>query len=373
MTSVIVFRYLCRELLLTTAAVTTILLLVIMSGRFVKYLAEAAAGRWDPDVLFAIIGYRLPEFLELIVPLAFFLAILLVLGRLYAESEMAVLNACGFSQKRLVGYVLAVAVLIMLITGWLSLVVKPSGTARSEALLNTQRERGELEGISAGRFYRLQGGRGVTYAENIGAEGQLEQVFLADISSDEERGDRVVLVLADSGRSVRGEEVRDRFLVLSKGQRIEGRPGEADFQVTSFAEYGQRLVSARSAHVLSAGTAATRDLVGNADPSYRAELHWRLAVPMLVLVVTLIAVPLSKTSARQGRYAKTFPAIMLYIIYLVMLSGARGKLEDGDIAPYPGLWGVHLLFFLIALVLLSWDTVVRRLRARSDSSPRMPA
>lgn len=373
MTSVIVFRYLCRELLLTTAAVTAVLLLVIMSGRFVKYLAEAAAGRWDPDVLFAIIGYRLPEFLELIVPLAFFLAILLVLGRLYAESEMVVLNACGFSQKRLVGYTMVVALLIMLITGWLSLVVKPSGTARSEALLNAQRERGELEGISAGRFYRLQGGRGVTYAERIGSSGQLEQVFLADISSDEERGDRVVLVFAEDGRSVRGEAVRDRFLVLREGQRIEGRPGEADFQVTSFAEYGQRLESARSAHELSPGTAPTRNLVGNPAPPYQAELHWRLAVPVLVLVVTLIAVPLSKTSARQGRYAKTFPAIMLYIIYLVMLSGVRGRLEDGDISAYPGLWGVHLLFLLIGGALLSWDTFIRRVRARSDAVERASA
>lgn len=368
----IVFRYLCRELLLTTAAVTAVLLLVIMSGRFVKYLAEAASGRWDPDVLFAIIGYRLPEFLELIVPLAFFLAILLVLGRLYAESEMTVLNACGFSQARLVCYTLAVALLIVSVTGWLSLVVKPSGTARSEALLNAQRERGELEGISAGRFYRLQGGRGVTYAERIGSEGQLEQVFLADITSDEERGDRVVLVLAEDGRSVRGEAVRDRFLVLRNGQRIEGRPGDADFQVTEFSEYGQRLAPARSTHALSAGTAPTRELLGRTDPESQAELHWRFAVPILVLVVTLIAVPLSKTSARRGRYVKTFPAIMLYIIYLVMLSGARGRLEDGDIAAWPGLWGIHLLFFVIAVVLLSWDTVSRRLSVRRIGTGEMP-
>jgi len=370
---VIVFRYLCRELLLTTAAVTAVLLLVITSGRFVKYLAEAATGRWDPDVLFAIIGYRLPEFLELIVPLAFFLAILLVLGRLYAESEMTVLNACGFSQTRLVCYTLAVALLIVFVTSWLSLVVKPSGTARSEALLNAQRERGELEGISAGRFYRLQGGRGVTYAESLGSEGQLEQVFLADITSDEERGDRVVLVLAEDGRSVRGEAVRDRFLVLRNGQRIEGRPGEADFQVTDFVEYGQRLASARSAHELSPATAPTRALLGLTDPESQAELHWRFAVPILVLVVTLIAVPLSKTSARQGRYVKTFPAIMLYIIYLVMLSGARGRLEDGEIAVYPGLWAIHALFFGIGIVLLSWDTVNRRLRARRYRAEEVPA
>ena len=92
-----------------------------------------------------------------------------------------------------------------------------------------------------------------------------------------------------------------------------------------------------------------------------------------MLVVTLIAVPLSKTSARQGRYVKTLPAILLYIIYLVMLSGARGRLEDGEIAVYPGLWAIHGLFFGIGVVLLSWDTVSRRLGARHRRAEEVSA
>ena len=89
----IIFRYIARDLLGTTAAVCAVLMLVIISGRFVKYLAEAAAGLLDANILFAVIGYRLPGFLELILPLAFFLGILLVYGRLYVDSEMTGRNS----------------------------------------------------------------------------------------------------------------------------------------------------------------------------------------------------------------------------------------------------------------------------------------
>ena len=69
----IVFRYLSREVLLTLSAVSAVLLVIIMSGRFIKYLAQAASGALDPGSLFLIMGFRLPGFLQLILPLGLFL------------------------------------------------------------------------------------------------------------------------------------------------------------------------------------------------------------------------------------------------------------------------------------------------------------
>ena len=104
--TVIIFRYLCREILSATTAVCVILLLVLMSGRFVKYLAKAVSGDMESGVIFAMIGYRIPGFLELTLPLAFFLAVLLSFGRLHIQNEMSVLKACGISERRLMGYTL---------------------------------------------------------------------------------------------------------------------------------------------------------------------------------------------------------------------------------------------------------------------------
>src|SRR3546814_5551804 len=68
-------------------------------GRFIKYLAQAASGALDPGSLFLIMGFRLPGFLQLILPLGLFLGILLAYGRLYLDSEMTVLSATGMSQQ----------------------------------------------------------------------------------------------------------------------------------------------------------------------------------------------------------------------------------------------------------------------------------
>src|SRR5690554_4606165 len=114
-------------------AVSTTLLLIIMSGRFVKYLADAASGKIAVDVLFTVMAYRLPGFLELIVPLGFFIAILLAYGRLYMDSEMVVLSACGMSQKQLLAITAIPTVIVAIIVGAMSLWVSPWGAAKTRS------------------------------------------------------------------------------------------------------------------------------------------------------------------------------------------------------------------------------------------------
>jgi len=148
----IVFRYLSRELLITMSAVSAVLLVIIMSGRFIKYLAQAAQGVLDPGVLLLIMGFRLPGFLQLILPLGLFLGILLAYGRLYLESEMTVLSATGMSQRRLLAYSLAPAALVAALVGWLSLGLAPQGIAEVDRILNQQDSLTEFDTLVPGRF-----------------------------------------------------------------------------------------------------------------------------------------------------------------------------------------------------------------------------
>ncbi len=365
----IIFRYIARDLLGTTAAVCAVLMLVIISSRFVKYLAEAAAGMLDANILFAVIGYRLPGFLELILPLAFFLGILLVYGRLYVDSEMTVLYACGMSPGKLIAYTMAVAVLVAGVVAWLSFSVSPGGLAKAEALLSAQKSRGEFESLEGGKFYPLRGGRGVTYTESMDKDGTMHEVFLSQSSIDSS-GVRQVVVLAETGRPKRAEENGERYLVLNKGYRIEGTPGQADFQITEFEEYGQRLEKNNNVrrHREKAEIMSTAELRASDRPEHVAALQWRYSVPILVLVVSLMAVPLSRTNPRQGRFVKVFPAVLLYIFYLVGLNAARGALEDGELSATLGLWWVHGVFLVIAGGLLLWDSGWRGVRTKPPAS-----
>ena len=339
--------------------------MVIVSGRFVKYLAQAAAGELDAGILLAIIGYRLPGFLELILPLAFFLGILLSYGRFYVQSEMTVMMACGMSPRQLVAYTMIPAVFVAILVGWLSLDVGPTGLRKAEALLTAQKERGELDDMAATHFYTLQGGKAVTYAEEVSDEGEMRDVFLAENNPDAAEGRQLVLVVAEKGRQHRSDPDKPGYLVLENGYRIQGVPGQADYQITQFEEYGQRLSKPKKQRRRDkADTLPTGELMASDKMAHVAALQWRFSVPILVLVVTLIAIPLSKTNPRQGRFARMLPAVLLYIVYLVMLNGARGAVEDGKLHSLLGLWGVHLLFLLIALILLGWPMIIQQLEQR---------
>jgi len=350
----IIFRALARDLVATTLAVASVLLLVIISGRFIRLLADAAAGRIDASVLLPVIGYRLPGFLELILPLAFFLGVLLAYGRMYIDNEMTVLRACGVSHGRLLAYTMVVAAGVAGVTGWLSLSVSPAGIARSEALLSTQKERGEFEALDAGRFYPYGDGRGVAYTESKDADGTLRGVFLAEAGRSGAQARAPIIVFAELGSTRRAQSDGDNYLVLENGYRIQGVPGEATFQITHFQEYGQRLARATAAERSRAKMTAvpTRELFDLAAPEQMAALQWRLSVPLLVLIVTLIAAPMSQTNPRSGRYGKIFPAVFLYILYLLALNAARGALEEGSLPAALGLWWVHLLFLGIAGALM---------------------
>ncbi len=343
-------------MLTTTAAVTFVLMLITMSNRFVNYLAEAAAGELDANILFALIAFHIPGFLVLILPLAFFLAILLSYGRMYVDNEITVLYACGLSPNKLTCYTVLVAFIVAGIVAWLSLSVSPVGRASSEALFSAQKNRSVLNTLRSGGFYSLHG-RGVIYSEYVGNTGAMRDVFLALPGNEKRKAPARVIVLAENGHAESTKNEGESYLVLDNGYRIEGIPGHADFLITSFEQYGQRLARPALAKGRreKARTLTTEKLWSSKEPAHQAELLWRLSVPLLVLVVTLIAVPLSRTNARQGRFVKIFPAVILYILYLVILNIARRAIEEELPLALLRFWSVHLLFLGIAALLIVWN------------------
>lgn len=359
----IVFRYLSRQVLLTLAAVSGVLLLIIMSGRFIKYLAQAAAGQLDPSVLFLIMGYRLPGFMLLIVPLGLFLGILLAYGRMYLDSEMTVLSATGMSDRRLLLYTQGPALLVMVLVAALSFWLAPLGVYQTQQLFNQQDAVTEFDTLAAGRFQSVgRSASRVTYAGGLSEDrSELHDVFIAERSNARAQASIGVL-LAEGGRQQMNAD-GSRYLVLYNGYRYDGHPGHADFRLVRYDTYGVLLPQPEAAtEVTDREAMPTRELFGQSDQRLRAELQWRIAIPLLVPIVAFFAVPLARVNPRQGRFLKLLPAILLYMSYLAMLITARGWLESGRQPDWLGLWWVHAVF-LMAGVLLNWQAL-RPLRLR---------
>lgn len=365
----IVFRYLSREVLLTLSAVSAVLLVIIMSGRFIKYLAQAASGLLDPGSLFLIMGFRLPGFLQLILPLGLFLGILLAYGRLYLESEMTVLSATGMSQQRLFAMTLFPATLVALVVAWLSLSLAPQGANQFQLLLNKQDALTEFDTLEPGRFQALRDGTRVTYTEQLSDDRiNLGGVFISQKNVSSDNKDRGISVLvAEKGR----QEIRpdgNRYLILDNGYRYDGNPGLADYRAIKYDEYGVLLPKPDvSDEVTDRDAMTTSSLLASDDIRSRTELQWRLSLPLLVFIVTLMAVPLSRVNPRQGRFLKLLPAILLYMAYLTILIAARGALEKGKIPAALGLWWVHAVFLVIGLGLLNWESLSLKMASRRSA------
>ncbi|WP_101496505.1 LPS export ABC transporter permease LptF [Thiopseudomonas denitrificans] len=368
----IVFRYLAREVFLTLSAVSVVLLVIIMSGRFIKYLAQAAQGLLDPGVLFLIMGYRIPGFLQLILPLGLFLGILLAYGRLYLESEMTVLTATGMSQTRLLGYTLIPATLIALLAALLSFSLTPMGVREVATILQEQDALTEFDTLVPGRFQSMKDGVRVTYAEDLtGGRERLQGVFISDLGKNTRGEDNKITLLAAPTGYQQVLEDGSRYLVLEDGYRYDGNPGEADYRMIKYDTYAVLLP--KPSVVLASSdreSMRTSELMASTQQKMRTELQWRLSIPLLTFVVTLLAVPLSRVNPRQGRFLKLLPAIFLYMAYLGLLIASRDALDKGRIPSALGMWPVHGLFLLIGLGLMYWDNL-RLLLARRGSASRL--
>lgn len=353
----IIFRYLSRDLLVTALAVSAVLLTIFLSGKFSDYLDDAAQGKLAVDVLFTIIAYRMPNLLELILPLGFYLAILLAYGRMYIESEMVVLSATGMSQWQLVRMTMVPAIIVAAIVALFSFWLSPLGAQLTQQTLAEQRSRSEFESLQEGRFQAIGQGRIMTYVQQVSDDNKrLQNVFVAQQDGQLTS----TIVMAQTGAQAYNPDYGQRYLILNNGHRYEGQPGSSEFTITSFKEWGRYLPPTTSAAEIEskADAKTTAELMAADDLESKATLQWRLSMPLMVLIATLLAVPLSKTNPRQGRYLKMLPAILIYIFYLAFLINARSAVAEGGLPHSIGLWVVHIPFLLIGLLMLNWQSLL---------------
>ena len=233
-----ILRYLTRDILLHAAAVSFVLFLVVFAGRFIRYLAEAAVGSLTGDVLLPIMLFKLPGFFEMILPLGLFIGILLSLGRLYAESEMVVLRACGVGPGKLALYVMIPAAVVMVVVATLSLIVAPEGSARAQVLLDNPRSAEGLHMLNEGRFRKQRRGDYVTYAERIDDDGLMHNIFVFEREPGS-MDDFYTATFAEEGEIVFEEASGRRYLELRGGSRYRAEPGERALEEITFNLYGE--------------------------------------------------------------------------------------------------------------------------------------
>jgi len=342
-------RYIFREAFGSWLMVMAVLFMIFMTNQLADILGDAAAERLPREAVFAIFGLTALRYLTLLMPITLFLGITLALARLNRDGEMAALSACGIGSARLLVPIGSFTLVLALGLSWLALVSTPAASRRIEAIRFQAEQNVELAAIEPGKFTSPDSGDTVLYAREV-VGNELHDVFLQT-----QQGDRVIAVLAERGRRVVNEQDGSQSFVLYDGRHYEGVPGEGNFLVVeSFDEHGIPVRSEREKELVEAAAAKpTGDLLRSGSLADRAELHWRLSMPLSLFVLGLLAVPLSRTAPREGRYARLGVALFIYLIYTNLLSIGRVWVESGVVSDAVGLWWVHALVALVALWMLA--------------------
>lgn len=359
-------RYILREVTLSWLAVTGVLLVILVSNQLARVLERAAESRFPRDVVLALIGFTSLQNLTVLVPVGLLLAIVLAFGRLYHESEMAAVHACGVSVARLYVPVLWLTIVLTGLLTWLALVMTPHAAQRVQELRREALRDAQFGNLEPGRFLSVGGVGVVFYAAAVDRDGTLRDVFVK-----RSEGPRIEIAVARLARHHVSQNGLLHTLVLEQGRRYEGIPGTRAFRITEFEEHGIPVrLPAVAGEATGVELKSTRALFASSDPEDRAELQWRLSIPLMALVLTLLAVPLARLRPRQGRYARIGLAILLYFIYSNLLAAAKVWVARGVVPESLGLWWVHAVLVALALLALFRDEIWQRLRRRPAVTKR---
>ena len=406
-------RYMTNQVASTTALVLGFLVVMMLGGRLIRYFGIAAEGNLDISLLFSIIGYNLPYFLELILPLAFFIALMLVFGRLYVDQEMAVINGSGVSRGKLARLMTPLILALFVGEAALSVVAKPWGVRSSETIWQQQALSSAFDLIRPNEF--VSSGNYHLYVGSLSDDKkQLQDVVLIQtketveneepLSSDDaelarqlantEMPQELTTTIDNSDQAItkdtitlakRAEQVDNGAggitqLDLFQGRRYEVGAGSLKYNQIGFDRYRITLTESSKEIVTEDNTetqaigplwqAATGSASVNSTSAMRAaqgELGYRFALPWLMIIAPMLAVPLSQVRPRQGRWLRLFPSVLLFVSCALGIISLKNAVGQGSVNVWAYAW--LIVGFMALALYMNWSSRIgHRLRVRREGT-----
>ena len=307
-------------------------------------------------MLLSQLGLRLLSYLPLILPLALLLGLLLATGRLYRDSEMYVLHAIGIGPRRLLRPLLLVALPVVVLVGLCSLQLGPWANRLARGMVIEANKNLLVAGLEPGRFTPMANG-GVAYVGTMSNDGtKIARVFIY-----RERGDRMDVATAQTGEMYRDHG--ERVLALLDGFRVEGPASGADldYRLMRYARNELQLPAPDDPRNLETPEyQLTPVLLRNPAAPARAELHWRIAPPLLARAFALMAIPLGRSSPRQARYGSVLLAFLAYLVGIFLMMLGTKWIAEGRLPTTAGLWWLLLPMLGLGMWLYMRDGRVAR-------------
>lgn len=341
----IITRAFYRESGRNFLAIALVLLVVFAFIGMSSLLAKAVRGDFADDIVLSLLGLQLAKQLDLLLPLSFYLGVLLTYGRWYRDSEMTVLAACGIGVGKLLRPLAGAALVVAMVVGLLAMVLNPLVSHQIEQVKSDSARRPGLNTMNPGTFTESAGSRRIFYIEQSNpATGEMSGIFASDLATGKE-----AVIVARRGDVIIDSATGERHVRLFEGHIYDGSPGKSNMRVIQFRQHdsiqGERPVKEAPSVVEDMPTSA---LLAMLTRDAWAELHWRASKPLLVLVLAFWGLLLAHTDTRRGRMGNIFAAILVYFIYSNLLGLGMTLIRKGQVPGPLGLLWVHLLMAVLA-------------------------
>jgi lipopolysaccharide export system permease protein len=337
-------KYLIKEIVGSTLSVFGIFMIILSANTMLRLIEEASLGNFPSYLLFPIIVIKITQYSIYIIPISLFFGIILSLGRFYNSNEMAVISASGQSPKDLAKIISNVIFPAALLVSLFSLYITPSATEYRYKLEHRLNSEERIEEIKPGRFASSQNGRATFFVENIN-RGHLNKIFFSSIGSE-------INTIENSVSATYYIDESDRKFLLMKEGIINEVISSIDSitRKTKYEEHGIQLgQDIPKFYNKKFDSMSTIELFNNEEIESSAELQYRLLLPIATLLLGFIAIPLSYSSPRKGRYNKIFSGAMIYFTYFILISVAKKLYLLNHTPVFFGTWWVHVMVAIIIL------------------------
>lgn len=315
-----------------------------------RVLSDITDGDIPQQALWPVLLSQSVNVFSLLLPVGLFLGIVFAFGRLYKDNEITVMNACGMGYRLFYRPVLIIIIPLLGCSVYASLWLNAEMQRNAREIVEREKEVQEFSRVRPGQFNQSDKGDSVFYMESISED----RLSLNSIIIGETRDELAIVETAQRGRYKIDEETGDIFLVIGPGKRYEGIPGEKDYSIIEFEQHGILVEKKQNGQkrAIDVEEKTPQQLWKSSLLKDRVELHWRISIPVVLLILALLAVPLSYIAPRQGRFGKIGYAFLVYIIYLNLMAFCRAQLEAGTIPLSLNFWWVHLIFIILTIALL---------------------
>lgn len=336
-------NYLRKQCMTTSVVVLMLLFLLMVGTLFTSTLRAIARGVLPPELLFTELSLRSVDVLSILVPLSFFLGVLVALSQLYRNQEAVIMHSLGWSMRSVVKALWPLAAVVFVLMLFLSLVVSPKAAQLSKELTSKANDEISLMGLSEGKFQKFFASDGVIYVEKVNVDEQRVEHVFANIAHD----DRIDTITAEYAYQF--EEQGQKYVALFNGYRNEGHPGTQKYTLMQFRRNDIKLPTLDDKIAeLDEQSKSTLELWHSKDVKEQAQLHWRVMPAVTVMVLFLLAISLSKTSHREAKFINLVVGVLAYAFLVNLLTIGQSLLEQEKIPMVLGLWWVYLLFLAYA-------------------------